>query len=88
MKKHLFSTLILSTSFGLSSPGFTMETVTTAAHNFAETDVSTPLQSLSLLQSLNTVNELVDVRAPQVHELKKPSTRTHFICRKSCFANG
>ena len=47
-----------------------METATTAAHDFAETDVSTPLQSLNLLHSLNAVNELGDVRAPQVHELK------------------
>ena len=58
-----------------------METVTTAAHNFAETDVSTPLQSLSLLQSLNTVNELVDVRAPQVHELKTINTYALYLSK-------
>ncbi|WP_180064705.1 pitrilysin family protein [Acinetobacter sp. YH12095] len=80
MKKHLFSTLILSTSFSLCSAGFAMETATTAAHDFAETDVSTPLQSLSLLHSLNAVNELVDVRAPQVHELKNHrNVRTLFV---------
>ena len=75
-----FQFLILSTSFSLCSAGFAMETATTAAHDFAETDVSTPLQSLSLLQSLNTVNELVDVRAPQVHELKNHQhVRTLFV---------
>ncbi len=80
MKKHLFSTLILSTSFSLCSAGFAMETATTAAHDFAETDVSTPLQSLSLLHSLNAVNELVDVRAPQVYELKNHRhVRTLFV---------
>ena len=80
MKKHLFSTLILSTSFSLCSAGFAMETATTAAHDFAETDVSTPLQSLSLLHSLNAVNELVDVRAPQVYKIKNHRhVRTLFV---------
>ena len=50
MKTFNLTRLILSTRTCCiyRSASFAMETATTAAHDFAETDVSTPFQSLSL----------------------------------------